>query len=150
MDKSIITEEELEEDTPNLAQAKSIIEVIPPVIPPVSNPHIVIMEPKQKINNTVQKEESMHQLGLTRKKYMRVIVDALEAYKWSDVIDRQGNVKQEWVPDIDKQRWGAEQAAKLFGDYIQHVDANIKISHSVEQLWETFEKAKQKDRPSKI
>ena len=134
-----MTEEEAESDTiviskPIQAQAKPTLAAAVELIPPT----------KQRINNIAQKEESMHLLGLTRVKYIRVIVDALEAYKWADVIDKQGNVKQEWVPDIDKQRWGAEQAAKLFGDYIQHVDANIKVSHSVEQLLDVFEKAQRR------
>lgn len=110
---------------------------------PILEPQ-VMPATKQRINNVQQKEEAMHYLGLTRKKYMRVIIDALEAYKWADVIDKQGNVKQEWVPDLDKQRWGAEQAAKLFGDYIQHVDANVRVTHSVEELLNVFEKAKLK------
>ena len=127
-----MTEEELDADIPTQTQAKPILE--PQVLPAV----------KQKINSIEQKENAMHLMGLTRVKYIRVIVDALEAYKWADVIDRQGNVKQEYVPDLDKQRWGAEQAAKLFGDYIQHVDANIRITHSVEELLNVFEKAKLK------
>lgn len=134
-----MTEEEAESDTiviskPIQAQAKPTLAAAVELLPAT----------KQRINNIAQKEESMHLLGLTRVKYIRVIVDALEAYKWADVIDKQGNVKQEWVPDIDKQRWGAEQAAKLFGDYIQHVDANIKVSHSVEQLLDVFEKAQRR------
>jgi hypothetical protein len=135
-----ITEEDLEDSSPNITQAKAIIDTLPQITPTELLPAT-----KQRINNTAQKEEAMHYLGLTRKKYMRVIIDALEAYKWADVIDRQGNVKQEWVPDIDKQRWGAEQAAKLFGDYIQHVDANIKVSHSVEELLRVFDDAKKRD-----
>lgn len=134
----IITEESLETDQSDvdvpLASPVLPVSVTPEILPPI----------KQKINNIEQKEDAMHYLGLTRKKYLRVIIDALEAYKWADVVDRQGNVKQEWVPDIEKQRWGAEQSAKLFGDYIQHVDANVRVTHSVEELLNVFEKAKLK------
>src|SRR5665213_890211 len=110
MPRKIMSEDELEDydpAQPTQAQASPIVQPTVELLP----------VKKQKINSVEQKEEAMHYLGLTRKKYMRVIIDALEAYKWADVIDRQGNVKSEWVPDIDKQRWGAEQAAKLFGDY---------------------------------
>jgi hypothetical protein len=135
-----MTEEEAESQI--IVASKSIQGQVKPILEAPAN--TVLMETKQKINNVAQKEEAMHYLGLTRKKYMRVIIDALEAYKWSDVVDRQGNVKLEWVPDIDKQRWGAEQAAKLFGDYIQHVDANVRVTHSVEELLNVFEKAQRK------
>lgn len=130
MNRKVLTETEAEEAMPIQAQIKPIVELLP--------------SSKQKINSIEQKEEAMHYLGLTRKKYIRVIIDSLEAYKWADVVDKQGNVKSEYVPDIDKQRWGAEQAAKLFGDYIQHVDANIKVTHSVEELLKVFERAKLK------
>jgi hypothetical protein len=128
----MISEEDLESDFPVQANTTPIVKAS------------LLPATKQRINNIAQKEDAMHLMGLTRNKYIRVIVDALEAYKWADVVDRQGNVKQEWVPDIEKQRWGAEQAAKLFGDYIQHVDANVRVTHSVEELLNIFEKAKNK------
>ena len=77
---------------------------------------------RHKINNLEQKEESLERAGVTREKAYKVIADALDAHKWMDVIDKQGNVKQEWKPDIEKQRWGAEMAAKLFGDMVQYSD----------------------------
>lgn len=105
---------------------------------------IVVMPPKQKINNIIQKEDAMHYLGLTRRKYLIVIVEALEAVVRSEYRDGEGNVKYREEPDFDKRKWGAEQAAKLFGDYIQHVDANVRVTHSVEELLNVFEKAKLK------
>ena len=86
----------------------------------------------------------MHYLGLTRKKYMAVIVDALEAVIIEKRRDPEGNTYDHIVPDLEKRKWGAEQAAKLFGDYIQHVDANVRVTHSVEELLNVFEKAKLK------
>lgn len=72
-----------------------------------------------KINNLVQKEIALGRVGVTREKAYRVIAAALDAHRWMDVVDRQGNVKQEWVDDIEKQRWGAEMAIKMFGDMIE-------------------------------
>lgn len=135
MKPKIITEDELENDQTDINV---------PLVVPLAGEAKILPREKQRINNIAQKEEAMHLMGLTRVKYIRVIIDALEAYKWADVIQKNGNVKEEWVPDIDKQRWGAEQAAKLFGDYIQHVDANIKVTHSVEELLNVFEKAKKR------
>lgn len=122
--------------TATVAQAKAIVET--PVTPQII-PHV-----KQKINNIQQKEEAMHYLGLTRKKYMTVIVDALEAVIIEKRRDPEGNTYDHIVPDLEKRKWGAEQAAKLFGDYIQHVDANVRVTHSVEELLNVFEKAKLK------
>lgn len=144
----VVNENDLEESSPIQANVMPIVDASQNAVKSnavkSTGSSAVIMESKQKINNIAQKEDAMHYLGLTRKKYMRVIIDALEAYKWEDIIDRQGNVKMEWVPDLDKQKWGAEQAAKLFGDYIQHVDANIKVTHSVEELLNIFDKARLK------
>jgi len=119
-----------------VAQAKPIVEtpVTPHIIPPV----------KQRINNIQQKEEAMHYLGLNRNKYMIVIVDALEAVTIEKRRDPEGNIYDHIVPDLEKRKWGSEQTAKLFGDYIQHVDANVRVTHSVEELLNVFEKAKLK------
>ena len=71
-----------------------------------------------RINNVKQKESALHRAGVTRQKAFAVVAKALDAKKWADVIDRQGNVKQEWVDDLDKQRWAAEMVAKYFGDFV--------------------------------
>ena len=80
-----------------------------------------------KINNLVQKEIALGRVGVTREKAYRVIASALDAKKWMDVVDRQGNVKQEWVDDIDKQRWGAEMAIKMFGDMIERKEIEMDV-----------------------
>ena len=80
-----------------------------------------------KINNLVQKEIALGRVGVTREKAYRVIASALDAKKWMDVVDRQGNVKQEWVDDIEKQRWGAEMAIKMFGDMIERKEIEMDV-----------------------
>ena len=80
-----------------------------------------------KINNLVQKEIALGRVGVTREKAYRVIASALDAKKWMDVVDKQGNVKQEWVDDIDKQRWGAEMAIKMFGDMIERKEIEYDV-----------------------
>lgn len=89
----------------------------------------VISPPKNldKINNLVQKETALGRAGVTREKAYRVIATALDAHKWMDVVDKQGNVKQEWVADVDKQRWGAEMAGKLFGDFIERKEIEMDV-----------------------
>lgn len=81
-----------------------------------------------KINNLAQKEISLSRVGVTREKAYRVIAQALDAKKWMDVVDRQGNVKQEWVDDIEKQRWGCEMAVKMFGDMIERKEIEHDVS----------------------
>ena len=80
-----------------------------------------------KINNLVQKEIALGRVGVTREKAYRVIASALDAKKWMDVVDKQGNVKQEWVDDIEKQRWGAEMAIKMFGDMIERKEIEMDV-----------------------
>ena len=80
-----------------------------------------------KINNLVQKEIALGRVGVTRDKAYKVIASALDAKKWMDVVDRQGNVKQELVDDIDKQRWGAEMAIKMFGDMIERKEIEYDV-----------------------
>ena len=101
-----MTEEEAEEGIDNPAmtiQAKTM-----PIVP----------QDHDRINNVKQKESALYKAGVTREKAFAVVARSLEAKKWADVIDRQGNVKQEWVDDIDKQRWAAEMVAKYFGDFV--------------------------------
>ena len=80
-----------------------------------------------KINNLVQKEIALGRVGVTREKAYKVIAQALDAKKWMDVVDKQGNVKQEWVDDIEKQRWGAEMAIKMFGDMIERKEIEMDV-----------------------
>ncbi len=80
-----------------------------------------------KINNLMQKEIALGRVGVTREKAYRVIAQALDAHRWADVIDRQGNIKQQWVPDLDKQRWGAEMAIKMFGDMIERKEIEMDV-----------------------
>lgn len=80
-----------------------------------------------KINNLVQKEIALGRVGVTREKAYRVIAQALDAKRWMDVVDSQGNVKQEYVDDLDKQRWGAEMAIKMFGDMIERKEIEMDV-----------------------
>lgn len=72
-----------------------------------------------KINNLVQKESALGKVGVTREKAYAVIARALDAKKWMDVCDEQGNIRRELVDDLEKQKWGAEMAIKMFGDMIE-------------------------------
>lgn len=92
------------------------------------SPSIIVVDRSlDKINNLAQKEISLSRVGVTREKAYRVIATALDARKWMDVVDRQGNVKQEYVDDLEKQRWGAEMAIKMFGDMIERKEIEYEV-----------------------
>lgn len=103
-----------------------------------------------KINNLVQKEIALGRVGVTRDKAYRVIASALDAHKWMDIVDRQGNVKQEWVADLDKQRWGAEMAIKMFGDMIERKEIEHDIGDKTLDRFRSMSVAELKSRASDL
>ena len=129
-DPKIITESDLSDVSVPLAVPVVSAQVLPDI---------------EKINNVAQKEKAIARAGLSRYRYMLVIADALEANKWIDEPDVQGNIRRVQIPDAPRRQWAVEQAAKLFGDYVTQVNADIKVSHSVEQLINVFSKARLKD-----
>lgn len=90
-------------------------------VPPISAaPQAVAIPPAiDKINNLIQKESNLAKAGVTRYKYMLVIAEALEAMKMGDTINAAGNITYGLIPDMARRQWGAEQAAKLYGDMIE-------------------------------
>lgn len=112
-----MTEDELETltDKPTLASGHLIST-------PLSTPDNI-----DKINNLAQKETSLRRSGVTRYKYMLVIAEALEATKWADEPDEQGNIKRVQKPDVQRRQWAAEQAARLLGDYVEI--KNVTVGH---------------------
>lgn len=72
-----------------------------------------------RINNLVQKEESLSKAGVTRYKYMLRIAEALDAVKVVEYRDSSGNVRYRNEPDVARNQWGVDQAAKLYGDMIE-------------------------------
>jgi len=148
--KTYATEEYLETDQTDvntvLSRPPGAVDVNTVAVGPVevlpSKP--VEVPSKDKVNNIQQKEKAIHAVGLTRYKYISKIVEALDAVKTEEYRDSQGNVKYRYEPDFEKNKWGVEQAAKLFGDYIIQVDANVRVTHSVEELLAVFDKAQAK------
>lgn len=80
-----------------------------------------------QINNLTQKERNLALSGVTRFKYLTVIAEALTAVKKVELPDAQGNYKWIDIPDVARRQWGAEQAAKLFGDMIERKE----IEHDI-------------------
>lgn len=116
----ILTEEELEmESAPVLPVA------VPSVIDgsgatsPATTDGPSTDGPTDKINNLIQKENNLKKAGVTRRKAYSIIYEAMEATKWADVTDEQGNVKRELIADVQRRQWGAEMAIKMFGDMIE-------------------------------
>lgn len=87
-------------------------------------------EARDQINNVAQKELAMSLEGVTRRKTYQVISKLLEAKKWSEVTDKGGNVRWEWVDDLEKQRQGAEMALRVMGDMIEHKQVEYGIADS--------------------
>lgn len=110
----MISEEDLESDSPTVDTTA----IVSPQ-PSVSSGTIVPPANIDKINNLVQKESALARAGVSRYKYMLVIAEALEAVHWVDESDEQGNVKRVLRPHVARRQWGAEQAARLYGDMIE-------------------------------
>lgn len=103
-----------------------------------------------RINNITQKEQAMAAAGLKRYKYMLVIAEALEAVKMGDVIDEQGNVRREMVPDVRRREWGAEMAAKLCGDMIEHKEITHEVGDKTLERMKSLSVAELKEKARKI
>lgn len=103
-----------------------------------------------KINNIVQKETQMKEAGVSRYKYLLVIAEGLEAIKMGDVVDSQGNVKREMIPDINRRQWAAEQAAKLYGDMIERKEIEHDIGDKTLERFRSLSVADLKQRARDI
>lgn len=117
-----------------------------PLEPSKENPPTEI----DRTNNVVQKELAMNKAGVTRYKYLLVIAEALEAVKVGDVIDSQGNVKRELIPDVRRREWGAEMAAKLKGDMIEHKEITHEVGDRTLERFKTLSVGELKEKARKI
>lgn len=103
-----------------------------------------------KINNLVQKENNLSKAGVTRYKYMLVIAEALEATRWIDEPDEQGNIKRVLKPDVPRRQWGAEQAARLYGDMIERKEIEHDIGDKTLDRFRSLSVADLKARANEI
>lgn len=103
-----------------------------------------------QINNVTQKEIRMNEAGVSRYKYLLVIAEALEAEKMGDVIDEQGNVKRQMVPDVRRREWGAEMASKLFGDQIEHKEITHEVGDKTLERMKSLSVAELKEKARRI
>lgn len=108
--------------------------------------------PVDKINSLVQKELQMKAVGVTRRKYLIVIAEALEAVemKKSDKLDEQGKYPMIEVPCWELRRWGAEQASKLFGDQIERKEIEHDIGDKTLDRFKSLSVAELKERAQAI
>ena len=88
----------------------------------------VIKPERDKINNLPQKEKRLEEAGVTRRKAYQVIADALEAVIEYEVRDSDGMAIKKTRPDLEKRKWGAEMALKVFGDLIERKEIEYDIS----------------------
>ena len=108
-----------------------ILDSTPVVVTPITDKQGTgkVATPDQ-INNVRQKEDAMSLSGVTRLKTYAVISRLLEARKYAEVTDKQGNVNWELVDDLEKQRQGAEMALRVMGDMIEHKQVEYGIADS--------------------
>jgi len=95
-----------------------------------------------RINNPTQKEHALSKSNLTRLAYMAVIFKQLHKKKTVDSRDEQGNVITIEIDDDVAQRWAVDKLTAIFGDNVNNLQAQVKMTHTVEELWDIFEKAK--------
>ena len=93
-----------------------------------------------KVGSVVQKEEAALSVGLTRKKYIKAIVELLEAGEvrkdWvKEVGDEEGRWVETFVPNLDKRAKGAELAGKFFNDYKEQVVTTGNVYNKVVYQW---------------
>lgn len=89
-----------------------------------------IKNPDQ-VNNLTQKQAAMARAGVTREKTYVVIAKLLDAKKWGQVTDSQGNVKWEETDDLDKQKLGADMALKAFGDMVERKEIEVEAGDNL-------------------
>lgn len=129
-----MTEEELENIKP-----------APVVAAPPTPPRAI-----DKINNLVQKETNLAKAGVTRYKYMMRIAEALDAVKTVEYRDSQGNVKYRQEPDVARNQWGVEQAAKLYGDMIERKEIEHDLGDKTLEKFKSLSVAELKARAADI
>lgn len=103
-----------------------------------------------KINNLVQKENNLARAGVTRLKYMTVISEALDAVRWVDEPDEQGNIKRVLKPDVARRQWGAEQASRLYGDMIERKEIEHDLGDKTLDRFRSMSVADLKARAAEI
>lgn len=140
-----MTEDDLESDGPPNKLSPSLTKSAE-IIPVADTMGLSI----DKINNLVQKETSLKKAGVTRYKYMLVIAEALEATKWADEPDEQGNIKRVQKPDVTRRQWGAEQAARLYGDMIERKEIEHDIGDKTLDRFRALSVAELKQRAKDI
>ena len=77
-----------------------------------------------RIGNKKQKESALHKAKVTREKAFKVVHDALVAVKKIEYRDSEGHVQYNHEPDIPRNQWGAEMAAKYFADFVTKIEGN--------------------------
>lgn len=92
-----------------------------------------------RVGSVAQKESSALSAGLTRKKYITVIVELLNAGEtrrdWVKDGEEEGRWVETFVPNLDKRAKGAELAGKFFNDYREQVVTTGNVYNKVVYQW---------------
>lgn len=105
---------------------------------------------RDAVNNLTQKESAMAKAGVTREKTYAVIARLLEAKKWADVIDSQGNCRREMVDDLERQRGGVEMALKAFGDLIERREIEVDVGDKTLEVYRSMSVSELKKKASEL
>lgn len=93
-----------------------------------------------RVGSVVQKESAALAVGLTRAKYIAVIVELLSAGEVRrDWVKEPGEEVGRWVetfvPNLDKRAKGAELAGKFFNDYKEQVTTTGNTYNKIVVQW---------------
>lgn len=88
-----------------------------------------------RVGNVAQKELAASEVGVTRRKYLSVIRELLEAVRSTVVYDSKGMASTVSEPDLDKRSKGAELAGKFFGDYKEHQSVGSVVHNKIVVQW---------------
>lgn len=98
-----------------------------------SNPTLPAID---KVGSIGGKEKAASEVGLTRVKYLRAIVELLEAKVKKVVgVNEFGADIVEEVADLDKRAKGAELAGKFFNDYKEQVVSTGNTYNKIVYQW---------------
>lgn len=81
-----------------------------------------------RVNNIIQKEESLYKAGVTRRKVYERIGELLNATRKISSTDENGVPQVTEEPDLQRRKEGAELAMRAFGDSKEFLAINTQIN----------------------
>lgn len=82
-----------------------------------------------RVNNIIQKEESLYKAGVTRRKVYERIGELLNATRKISSTDDNGIPQVTEEPDLQRRKEGAELAMRAFGDSKEFLAVNTQVNN---------------------